>query len=324
MSIDPAFYRIYEACEQAGWSGEPAGLAAALRKLNYGLPVQDEFCLLISWLGRCRLIHGLSQQQYPPTSVTEYRVPDLIAIFESGAGPVPVLIEVKSAAAKLSWRPDYYEALARYGRMLGLPVLLAWKETRSRMWSLVDISAFAKARQNYNLTFPDAMTHSVMSLLAGDFLIEFTPGFGLHLHFRKLSPEDGKGVRCVVEDAYFEGSAGQRFTTLQGGLWPFFLTLDFDSELEETATHLHQSFIVRKGWGSQFAHRAFPALLSKGKDKRWRKLLEEHTFKVLPKDLRQAAREAFEHSATSKLMRIIPKHVPPYLEKLKPTNDTDW
>jgi hypothetical protein len=91
-----------------------------------------------------------------------------------------------------------------------------------------------------------------------------------------------------------------------------------------TETHLHQSYVVRKGWGAQFAHRGFPALFSMEKGKRWRKLLEEHTFKVLPKDLRMAAREAYEYSATSKLMRIVPQNVPPYLEKLKGAAEEDW
>jgi Holliday junction resolvase len=325
MTIDPAFYRIYEACELAGWSGAPADMATALKKLNRGLPMQDEFCLLMSWLGRSRLIHGLGQQQYPPTSAMDYRVPDLLIIFESGAGPIPVLIEVKSSAKpKLSWRPDFYDALARYGKLLGLPVLLAWKHTPGAMWALVDISVFTKTRQNYHLTFAEAMGNSVMSLLAGDFLIQFTPGFGLHLHFRKLFPRDDNGVHCVVEEAYFVGPSGDRFTSLRGGLWPFFLTLDADSKLEETETHLHQSFVLRQGWSAQFAHRGFPALLSKKQGKSWRKLLDEHSFKVLPNDVREAAREAFQYSATSGLMRIIPQHVPPYLERLKGVIDADW
>jgi len=325
MSIDPAYYRIYEACERAGWSGDPASLTAALKKLNYGLPAQDEFCLLMSWLGRCRLIHGLGQQQYPPDSVADYRVPDLFAIFESGLGPIPVLIEVKSGATKLSWRPDYYEALARYGKMLGLPVLLAWKHTRMGMWCLVDISIFSRARRNYNLRFADAMKDSLMGILAGDFLIEFAPGFGLHLHFRKLSPSGENPVHCVVEDAYFVGPAGQRFTSLRGGLWPFFLTLDVDSELQETETHLHQAFVVGEQRGSQFAHRGFPALVQREKGRRWRKLLEEHRFEVFPKDMLQAAREAVEYSAISKLMRVIPGQVPPYLEGLRGgVDDPDW
>jgi hypothetical protein len=201
--------------------------------------------------------------------------------------------------------------------MLGLPVLLAWKEARTRIWSLVDVSIFAKARQNYNLTFSDAMKNSLLSMLAGDFLIEFTPGFGLHLHFRKLAPKVGDRMHGVVEEAYFLGPAGQRFTTLKGGLWPFFMTLDVDSSLEETNSHLHQSFVVRKGWGSQFAHRGFPALFPEQNGKRWRARLEEHSFRISPQDLQDAAREASEYSATSGLMRMVPHNIPPYLQKVK-------
>ena len=114
MSMDPTFYKIYEACEQAGC--DPTALAEALRKLDHGFPVQDEFCLLLSWLGRCKLVHGLVQNQYPPASKQEYQVPDLYAVFDSPGGPIPVLIEVKSKMGNsLSWKPSYYEALQRYG-----------------------------------------------------------------------------------------------------------------------------------------------------------------------------------------------------------------
>lgn len=317
MSIDPTIYKIYEACERTGWKGDPVTLANALKKLNYGLPVQDEFCLLMSWLGRCKLIHGLEQSQYPPASKTDYQVPDFYAVFDTGAGRLPVLIEVKSKT-KLSWKPEYYESLQRYGEEMGLPVLVAWKETRTRFWTLVDISRFSKARQNYNLSFSDAIQNSLMSMLAGDFMIEFTPGFGMHLHFRKLSPQGQDGVvSCVVEEAYFQGAEGERFTTLKGGLWPFFMTLDVPSEIEETDTHIHQSFVVMEKCGSQLAHRGFPALFMTRKGKRWRNLLEKHQFAVGPQDMWEAAREAAEYSATKGLMRIIPQNIPPYLEKAR-------
>lgn len=317
MSIDPAIYRIYEACEQTGWKGDPETLATALKKLNYGIPIEDEFCLLVSWLGRCTLIHGLAQQQYPPESTKHFQVPDFFAVFESVAGPIPVLIEVKSKVGKLSWKPDYYEALKRYGETIGLPLLVAWKERRSRFWLLVDISRFAKAERNYNLALSDAMQNNLLSMLAGDFLIEFAPGFGLHLHFRKLSHADENGARGVVEEAYFQGAEGERFTTLKGGLWPFFMTLDVASEIEETETHIHQSFVVMDRCGSQFAHRGFPALFAARKSKRWRGLLEEHQFSVRPEDLLEAAREAYEHSATKGFMRLMPQNIPPFLERVK-------
>jgi hypothetical protein len=159
------------------------------------------------------------------------------------------------------------------------------------------------------------MQNSLMSMLAGDFMIQFQPGFSMHLHFRKLLEESKNGLQCVVDDAYFRGAAGARFASLKGGLWPFFLTLDV-TEIEETETHIHQRFIVDEERGTQFAHRGFPALFM-GKGGRWRKRLEEHQFTVRPEDMWEAAREAGHYSAIKGLMRIVPQHVPAYLEKVK-------
>jgi len=95
------------------------------------------------------------------------------------------------------------------------------------------------------------------------------------------------------------------------------MTLDVDAELKETETHFHQSFVVARDMVLSFAHRGFPALFPTDKSKRWRTLLDEHSFKVLPQDLIDAAAEAFEYSATSKLMRIVPQQIPPFLENVK-------
>lgn len=316
MSIDRAYYDIYEACEQAGWKvDDPTTLATALRKIRHGFPAQDEFCLMMSWLGRCRLIHGLNQHQYPPAAIKHYRVPDLLAVFEWNSRTVPVLIEVKSTIKRrLSWRPDYYEPLLRYGDVVGLPVLVAWRSVGG-MWALVDLSSFKRAEKNYRLTFDDAMGNSLLSLLAGDFLIRFKPGFGLHLHFRKEHPWNDQGGTAVVEEAYFISPNGNRFNSLGGGLWPFFMRLEIDSETEETATHVHQSFTVREKWESEFAHRGFQALLPGIREKSWRVLLEEHKFKVLPQDLREAAAEAHEHGAVTEIMNLVPRSIPEYLQK---------
>jgi hypothetical protein len=123
-------------------------------------------------------------------------------------------------------------------------------------------------------------------------------------------------MKAKIEIAYFEGPDGTRFTTLKGGLWPFFMTLDVSSEIEETDTHFHQSFVVRKGCGSQFAHRGFPALFPTGTGKSWRTLLEEHKFRVTPDDLKTAAREAGLYGATCGLMTIVPHVVPYFLSAL--------
>ncbi len=106
-------------------------------------------------------------------------------------------------------------------------------------------------------------------------------------------------VSCVVEKAYFQGAAGEKFVA---------------TEITETETHIHQSFIVPDQCGSQFAHRGFPALFMTRKTQRWRKRLEERQFIVRAQDMWDAARETSECSATKRLMRI-PKDIPPYLEK---------
>jgi hypothetical protein len=53
-----------------------------LDQLRRGQEPEDEFSLILSWLGRCRLVHKLGQEQLPVDSVGTYRVPDLLAVFE--------------------------------------------------------------------------------------------------------------------------------------------------------------------------------------------------------------------------------------------------
>jgi hypothetical protein len=69
------------------------------------LPCKDEFAAVCGWLGKCRLLHKLDQQQIPLSSRDEFQVPDLLAfVFDATKGS-PVLIEVKSnTARKLSFK----------------------------------------------------------------------------------------------------------------------------------------------------------------------------------------------------------------------------
>ena len=60
---------------------EPSILAVgaalvALAAIAYALTT-----LLLSWLGKCSLVHQLDQHQLPPDSKHHYRVPDLFAVF---------------------------------------------------------------------------------------------------------------------------------------------------------------------------------------------------------------------------------------------------
>ena len=134
---------VYDVLAELGEGGNASAVAERIRRLELGLPVEDECILLLSWLGKCRLIHKLDQLAFPPTSPPEFRVPDLFAVFDHGGRELPVLIEVKGKQAMaFSWRPDYVEALRRYARLLGLPLLLACKWKLLGLWTVPDVYRF--------------------------------------------------------------------------------------------------------------------------------------------------------------------------------------
>jgi Holliday junction resolvase len=323
--IDPQVQAAFEALEAQGWKGTPSALAAAIKRLNYGLPAEDEFSLLLSWLGKCRLVHRLGQEQTPPGSMKTYRVPDLLAVFDYKGKATVVLIEVKSSRKPtLSWREDYFLGLTRYGEALRLPVLLAWKQWPVGIWTLVDLQCFRRATRNYHLDFSTAIKNSLMGVLAGDFAMDFAPGLAMHIKMKKLDRLSEERWHLQVDEAYFENAQGRRFTKLKGGLWPFLLTLDSKEDQEETETHFHLSFVVRKESSMQFAHRAFPGLLrspsTAGEPRRWRQLLREHHFPITPTSLRTAAQEASSNEVVKRFIRVVPQTTPAFLGKrVRPT-----
>jgi hypothetical protein len=135
---------------QLGWEADPQRLAAHLQRLNQGLPREDEFSVVCSWLGKCEVIHKLDQQQMPNASKEQYQVPDLFGAFRIDAGRVPVLVEVKSSKDNvLSFRPDYVAKLKAYADLVKLPLLIAWKHFG--MWTLFELSHMWRAQSNFNI-----------------------------------------------------------------------------------------------------------------------------------------------------------------------------
>jgi hypothetical protein len=62
----------------------------------------DEFGVICPWLGQCRLVHKLDQQQAPASSRDTYQVPDLLAGFNAAG---PFLIEPSPIT---HWRGSRY------------------------------------------------------------------------------------------------------------------------------------------------------------------------------------------------------------------------
>ena len=128
---------ISEAIQRLGPDADPGSVTEDVRRLQVGLPAEDEFSVLLTWLGRCRLVHKLDQRQSPRSSRESWAVPDLVAVFDYHGHELPVLIEVKTTRFninRLSWRRAYRDALVRYADMLNLPLLVAWRF--GNIWTL--------------------------------------------------------------------------------------------------------------------------------------------------------------------------------------------
>jgi len=68
-------------------AADATAVVQRLRHLRRVLAPELEFCVILSWLGKCSLVHRLHQEQLPLGSTDEYRVPDLVAVFERPNGP---------------------------------------------------------------------------------------------------------------------------------------------------------------------------------------------------------------------------------------------
>ncbi|MBU1341259.1 MAG: hypothetical protein KKE44_02245 [Proteobacteria bacterium] len=108
INLDSSARLLHEAIQQIGWSSNPTSLIDRVKRLDIGLPAEDEFIFLLYRIGKCSLAHKLDQSQFPPNSKETYQVPDLLASFKTKAGPKLVLIEIKvTNKHKLKWKADY-------------------------------------------------------------------------------------------------------------------------------------------------------------------------------------------------------------------------
>lgn len=329
LDIDSSARLIHEAIQQLGWNTDSTSLVDRVKRLDLGLPAEDEFAFLLSWFGKCSLVHKLNQKQFPPISRRSYQVPDLFACFKTNAGLKPVLIEIKvSKKKKLSWKVDYVRKLKEYSSLIGLPVLIAWKF--HRIWSLVEIECFVKARTNYHLSFETAMKHNLMSFLAGDFVYIMKPNVGLHFILKKERLVEEKILDTSsreeqwlarVEEAYFTNSEGRKSPKLPSGLWPLFISSEPISQNQVESDRIYQSFIITEDSGMQFAHAALPVLINFSMDNdekiHWRKHLEDHKYPVDFSLFSEAAKKGIEEGFVRYILYQQPVTIPSFLKDLE-------
>jgi Holliday junction resolvase len=318
---------IQDVLSEVGWNADPAVIAEKVRQLNLGLPAEDEFAVVCSWLGNCELIHKLDQQQVPVGSKERFQVPDLLAKFSTATSPV--LIEIKTKAEPvLSFTPAYLDKVQRYADLLGMPWLIAWKW--SGMWVLFEPKHLKRAVTNYKIKFADAMKQSLMGSLAGDVSFTIGTGAGIHLGIRKVAlvgtrEEDGVTTEnwdMVIDEMFFTDFDGVRLDTLPFAVQSLLFAADLDTEEEHTDSHIYSRHVSTEP-RLNLAHRALVNLLSweaGGKETpSWRQLLRTSQVSATIESLSKTLRSAMEYKIVHTVLNVVPHDVPPYV--IPPASD---
>ena len=327
---------IQEVLSHLGLDENPKKIADKVKQLDQGLPKEDEFIAICSWLGRTRLVHKLDQHQVPKASGELYQVPDLLAEFEDGG---PVLIEVKSRKKpKLSLKPDYLDRLNAYARLLNMPLLIAWK--RYGIWVLFDVQHLAKAQKNFNITFGDAMKENLLGVLAGDVSYDIASGAGLRLRLKKeklidRNEADSKSMetwQVRIEEVDFMISDGKPVRNLDPEVQMLFRTWEMSKEETHGDTFIDLRFVANNDNNMMFAHMALTHLLHwslpEGAAINWRHATRRDKVVSNMTNFRRALELALEQKVVNLILNYIPNTWPRFLPKEaatanEPRNRTD-
>ena len=308
---------LHEALEQSGWEN-PEEVIQRVKRLDLGLPAEDEFAVICSWLGKCSLVHKLDQQQIPKSSRETYQVPDLLAVFNTENNQYRVLIEVKTKQEKnLTLRAKDREKLLKYGEMLGLPVLFAWKY--HGLWMLFDISLFQRFNKNYRIDFFTAISNSLMSLLAGDMNYQLGDGVGLYLKFKKDEMHECDGNvetwKARIENVYLRDSNGDKQYKFSPKTLSILNTCEIEENTEVDDEYISQSFVVRPDIGNM-AHRAIEKLLKMADadtNIHWRSLLVDESPLHSIANFQSALDEALKQKFVKYILLQHPQEYPAFI-----------
>lgn len=317
---DDADRLIQEILSEVGWDEDPGSVARRIRRLDQGLPAEDEFTAICAWLGKTKLIHKLDQHQSPSASRATFQVPDLLAQFEAAG---PVLIEVKSKRSpKLSFTADYLGRLSSYANLLGLPLLIAWKF--HGVWTLFEAKHLKKARTNFNIRFGEAMRQNLLGVLAGDVSYKIAPGAGIILDCRKEALLETKVDGDTTTEQWQMRIDGVRFTSkggkprddLDDDVRTLFTTWDLEERQTFTPAHIHVAFQAGDE-GMMFGHMALVQLLAwrqrVGEAINWRHVIRRDEVISNITNFATALERALEQEVVTLILHQVPADMPSFL-----------
>lgn len=325
MQPDDADRLIQDVLAELGWEEDPEAIATRVRRLDLGLPVEDQFIAVCAWLGKTRVIHKLDQHQSPSASQETFQVPDLIAHFETAG---PFLVEVKSKlSGTLSFRPDYLQKLRAYADLLGMPLLIAWK--RHGLWTLFDAGHLELARTNFNIPFERALQQNLLGVLAGDVAYKIAPGAGIRFNIKKEellgTEEEGSDFtehwRMRIEAVTFTASGGNPAIDLDPEVATLFTTWDLEEIQVHSETNVQLSFTAGEE-GMMFGHMALVHLLNwsqpAGTSINWRHAIRRPAVVSNMKNFRKALERGLEQNVVHLILHQQPQTWPPFIIQPNP------
>ena len=221
MVAHPDFRDVHQVAEifrQLRGSVKSPQLSKEAERILGATAPEDEFMAIATWSGRCSLIHKLAPDKYPPKADQEYKVPDLLAVFEYQGRSIPALVEVKSTytpvkpgrikLAKIG--PAYKQRLKKYGDLLGLPVLIAQQIRPPGLWFLVALETIG-----LDGTATADLGHDLSGVLLGAFSLTFRAGTKFVIRLEKERVISEKEFVGVVRGAHWETASGKIVTKTQ-------------------------------------------------------------------------------------------------------------
>lgn len=226
---------LVKASESVDWKMEDVeAFAKRVQSIEYGLSAETEFAAILSWLGRCVLVHKLDQDGYSSQRDRSLRVPDLLTLVEHRGHRVPILIEVKTTEKeRLVLKTEYLECQKRYARELQLPLLIAWKPRRLGFWLLVD-PILAKVRGDKSiLSLNDAATNNLLGPVAGDFVVIPQSNAGIVFEAKivkktRIAGDEFEGI-AQISHVGFQNAMGEQAVNIPRGIMAMMF-----SSMEET------------------------------------------------------------------------------------------
>jgi len=321
MEPHPDFREIHQIAQlfhQLHNTVSPDTLSKEAERILGATAPEDEFMAIATWCGRCSLIHKLAPDKYPSEVDKIYKVPDLFAVFEYEGRSVPTLVEVKSTytpkrpgplkVAKLS--PSYKQRLQNYGKLLGLPVLVAQQIRPGGIWFVVDLDTIGI--DSKSTVDP---RYDLSSLLLGAFHLVFRAGTKFVFRIEKQDIISDKKVVGIIRAAHFETADGKEITETES---PMMLLFGLGDPIERQED---DGKIITMTWEipAEIAFINYQALraaisLDKQLDKEsfpWAAMLKSGKFPIRHSSIEAARKDSnfFKYEISTR-----PKKVPAFLQ----------